>query len=100
VRRSHNVLTQSNLQAVIGDFHIETMTRYSVYVPRLYKLCMSLGFEAGKLMPSRAFCSDSSRWAGKRKSGSALEGCGRGAQQQHTETRRHRSCICLDWEQS
>jgi len=34
------------------------MMRYSLFVPRLYNLCRSLGFEAGNIMPSRAFCSD------------------------------------------
>jgi len=53
--------TQSNLKAVIGDFHLDRMMRYSVFVPRLYNLCQSLGFEAGKIMPSRAFCSDESQ---------------------------------------
>jgi hypothetical protein len=37
------------------------MMRYSQFVPRLYNLCKSLGFEAGKIMPSRAFCSDESQ---------------------------------------
>ena len=35
--------------------------RYSLFVPRLYNLCLSLGFTAGKIMPSRAFCSDESQ---------------------------------------
>ena len=35
--------------------------RYSLFVPRLYNLCLSLGFDAGKIMPSRAFCSDESQ---------------------------------------
>ena len=48
----------SNLQAVIGDFQIDDMMRYSLFVPRLYNLCKSPGFEPGKIMPSRAFCSD------------------------------------------
>lgn len=48
----------SNLQAVIGDFRIDDMMRYSQFVPRLYNLCKSLGFTPGKIMPSRAFCSD------------------------------------------
>ena len=34
------------------------MMRYSMFVPRLYNLCLSLGFEAGNIIPSRAFCSD------------------------------------------
>ncbi|MEA1889479.1 MAG: hypothetical protein U9N50_06850 [Pseudomonadota bacterium] len=37
------------------------MMRYNLFMPRLYNLCMSLGFEAGKIMPSRAFCSDESQ---------------------------------------
>ena len=35
--------------------------RYSLFVPRLFNLCLSLGFTAGKIMPSRAFCSDESQ---------------------------------------
>ena len=34
------------------------MFRYSVFIPKLYNFCKSLGFETGKIMPSRAFCSD------------------------------------------
>jgi hypothetical protein len=51
----------SNLQSVVADFHLDKMMRYSLFVPRLYNLCKSLGFEAGKIMPSRAFCSDESQ---------------------------------------
>jgi hypothetical protein len=49
----------SNLHAVIGigDFRIDDMMCYSQFVPRLYNLCKSLGFEPGKNMPLRAFCS-------------------------------------------
>jgi hypothetical protein len=35
--------------------------RYSVFVPRLYNLCRSLGFERQRMLPSRAFCSDESQ---------------------------------------
>jgi hypothetical protein len=35
--------------------------RYSQFVPRLYNLCRSLGFERDRMMPSRAFCSDESQ---------------------------------------
>lgn len=31
---------------------------YPEFAPRLYNLCMSLGFRKGLIMPSRAFCSD------------------------------------------
>lgn len=37
------------------------MMRYNLFMPRLYNWCISLGFEAGKIMPSRAFCSDESQ---------------------------------------
>ncbi len=53
--------SNTNLQSVVGDFRIDNMMRYSQFVPRLYNLCKSLGFEAGKIMPSRAFCSDESQ---------------------------------------
>jgi len=53
--------SNANLQSVVGDFRIDNMMRYSLFVPRLYNLCKSLGFEAGKIMPSRAFCSDESQ---------------------------------------
>lgn len=53
--------SSSNLQSVINDFRIDNMMRYSKFVPRLYNLCKSLGMEAGKIMPSRAFCSDESQ---------------------------------------
>lgn len=52
---------QANLNTVIGDFHLDRMMRYSVFVPRLYKPCKSLGFEAGRVMPARAFCTDESQ---------------------------------------
>ncbi|MES9903167.1 MAG: hypothetical protein ABW168_10900, partial [Sedimenticola sp.] len=43
----------------MGDFRIDDfMLRYSIFVPRFYNLCKSFGFESGKIMPSRAFCSD------------------------------------------
>jgi CheY-like chemotaxis protein len=43
----------------MGDFQInERMMRYSVFIPRFYNLCRSYGFEPGRIMPSRAFCSD------------------------------------------
>ncbi len=42
-----------------GDFQVEGMLlRYSTFVPRLYNFCKSIGMERGKIMPSRAFCSD------------------------------------------
>ena len=49
----------ANIRALMADFQIAgMMLRYSGFIPRLYNLCRSLGFETGKIMPSRAFCSD------------------------------------------
>lgn len=31
---------------------------YPEFVPRLYNLCIRLGFRKGLIIPSRAFCSD------------------------------------------
>ena len=54
--------TSSNALAAMESFKItDRMLRYSIFVPKLYNLCLSLGFEAGKIMPSRAFCSDESQ---------------------------------------
>jgi len=49
---------QTNLNTVIGDFRLDRMLRYSMFVPRFYNLCKSLGFEAGKIKPARALCPD------------------------------------------
>ena len=52
----------SNPLASMASYRIEAhMLRYSIFIPKLYNLCKSLGFEAGKIMPSRAFCSDESQ---------------------------------------
>ncbi len=46
----------------VSDFQMKgMMMRYNVFMPRLYNWCLSLGFESGKIMPSRAFCSDESQ---------------------------------------
>jgi hypothetical protein len=46
----------------VGGFQIQgMMMRYNLFIPRLYNWCKSLGFEPGKIMPSRAFCSDESQ---------------------------------------
>ena len=48
-----------DIKAILGDFVIEGLLfRYSSFVGRLYNFCKSLGFERGKILPSRAFCSD------------------------------------------
>jgi len=54
--------SDSHRFAVMESFRLKDhMMRYSVFIPRLYNLCKSLGFEAGKILPSRAFCSDESQ---------------------------------------
>jgi hypothetical protein len=52
----------SNKVESVGGFKMQNMMmRYNVFMPRLYNWCLSLGFETGKIMPSRAFCSDESQ---------------------------------------
>jgi len=51
-----------SFHTVLKDFKLEgMMMRYSNFMPRLYNFCLSLGMEPGKIMPSRAFCSDESQ---------------------------------------
>ena len=53
---------QENIHASLGNFTMKgRWFRYSSFVPRLYNWCQTLGFEAGSIMPSRAFCSDESQ---------------------------------------
>jgi hypothetical protein len=50
------------MQNLMGDFKLDGhMMRYSQFVPRFYNLCKSYGFQPGRIMPSRAFCSDESQ---------------------------------------
>ncbi|MCW8930393.1 MAG: hypothetical protein OQL19_09165 [Gammaproteobacteria bacterium] len=52
----------SSTQTTLNDFKLDgMMIRYSQFVPRLYNFCLSQGMEPGKIMPSRAFCSDESQ---------------------------------------
>lgn len=52
----------ANMVEPVGGFEMQgMMMRYNLFMPRLYNWCISLGFEAGKIMPSRAFCSDESQ---------------------------------------
>ena len=51
-----------DMKGLLRAYHLDgMMMRYSQFVPRLYNLCKALGFESGKIMPSRAFCSDESQ---------------------------------------
>lgn len=47
-----------NIKTVLEEFQLDYKLRYSRFVPRLYNLCKSFGFEPGDILPSRAFCSD------------------------------------------
>lgn len=54
--------TTGLISSLLGAYHMaEVSMRYSRFMPRLYNLAISLGFEPGKIMPSRAFCSDESQ---------------------------------------
>ncbi|OOZ35841.1 hypothetical protein [Solemya velesiana gill symbiont] len=54
--------TTGLISSLLGAFHMaEVSMRYSNFMPRFYNLAKSLGFRQGKIMPSRAFCSDESQ---------------------------------------
>lgn len=51
-----------NFHTVLKDFKLDgRLMRYSNFMPRLYNYCLSIGMTPGKIMPSRAFCSDESQ---------------------------------------
>lgn len=53
---------RDSVQARVGNFRMDRYWfRYSNFIPRLYNWVLDLGFEKGKIMPSRAFCSDESQ---------------------------------------
>jgi hypothetical protein len=50
------------MHMAMGDLRLGSVAiRYSLFVPKLYNYCLSLGFERHRMMPSRAFCSDESQ---------------------------------------
>jgi len=54
--------TTGLISSLLGAYHMaEVSMRYSRFMPRAYNLAKSLGFKRGKIMPSRAFCSDESQ---------------------------------------
>lgn len=54
--------TTGTISSLLGAFKMAPVSmRYSQFVPRVYNLAKSVGLEAGKIMPSRAFCSDESQ---------------------------------------
>lgn len=52
----------SGITRALQSFRIEDRALcYSTFAPQLYNWCLKLGFTRGKIMPSRAFCSDESQ---------------------------------------
>lgn len=50
------------LRSILGDFQIEDHTIvYHKFMARFYNFCLKHGMEPGKIVPSRAFCSDESQ---------------------------------------
>ncbi|KAB2319647.1 hypothetical protein F8A86_06350 [Betaproteobacteria bacterium SCN1] len=48
--------------SALASFRLEDrMLCYNTFIPKLYNWCLSLGFTPGKIVPSRAFCSDESQ---------------------------------------
>ncbi len=53
---------RASIATALRRFQLEgRMLCYSSFTPRLYNWCLALGFTPGKIMPSRAFCSDESQ---------------------------------------
>ena len=53
---------RSSIASVLQSFRLDDrMLCYNSFVGKLYNWCVSLGFTPGKIMPSRAFCSDESQ---------------------------------------
>ncbi len=53
---------RATISTALQSFKLEGhMLCYNRFVPKLYNWCLSLGFSPGKIMPSRAFCSDESQ---------------------------------------
>ncbi len=50
------------LRSILGDFLIEDHTiEYNQFMAQFYNFCIKQDMEAGKIVPSRAFCSDESQ---------------------------------------
>ncbi len=53
---------RASISTALQSFRLEgNMLCYNSFVPKLYNWCLTLGFTPGKIMPSRAFCSDESQ---------------------------------------
>ncbi|MEE9302356.1 MAG: hypothetical protein V3U84_01090 [Thiotrichaceae bacterium] len=50
------------LKSILGNFKIEDHTlEYEDFIARFFNMCIDEGMEYGKIVPSRAFCSDESQ---------------------------------------
>ncbi len=50
------------LRSILGDFQIENYSiAYHKFMAQFYNFCIKQGMEPGKIVPSRAFCSDESQ---------------------------------------
>lgn len=48
--------------SALASFRLEDrMFCYNTFIPKLYNWCLDMGFTPGKIIPSRAFCSDESQ---------------------------------------
>ncbi|MCS6786928.1 MAG: hypothetical protein NZ524_07865 [Thiobacillaceae bacterium] len=53
---------RSSIASLLASFRIEGRTLcYGSFVAKLYNWCLALGFTPGRIIPSRAFCSDESQ---------------------------------------
>lgn len=53
---------RASIASALDSFRLDgRMLCYNSFIPKLYNWCLSLGFAQGKIMPSRAFCSDESQ---------------------------------------
>jgi len=53
---------RASIASALNGFRVDDrMLCYSSFVAKLYNWCLALGFTPGKIMPSRAFCSDESQ---------------------------------------
>jgi hypothetical protein len=52
-------IANTDIKGTLEEYSLKDATfLYYDFAPRLYNFCLSLGFESGKILPSRAFCSD------------------------------------------
>jgi hypothetical protein len=62
LRDAQNAARRNAMRHAVDDFQLgDRAMRYSLFAPRLYNYCLSLGFSRARMMPSRAFCSDESQ---------------------------------------